>query len=773
MLCELIRANQGELPMSRNIVNLMPDEIKKGYDLIPYWNWTNDEKGARPNKYSQGQTYPDDHPSWVTAADSDRVAIRLNNLILVDYDGNKPEAVGEIPTTDELATALGFTDAQSLFDTALIQYNDEMDSLHFLFKAPDDFNVTDFKQSNSGTTEHFWKWIDIKTGNQLCYLKESKTALLRAVDSYPTAPQIITDQLKRESTHVQQDFDNTIKCSDHQIQLAEDWLHLACDEMVNTEDGGRNAALNTLAVTVAGLVAGGALDNQASHTLLFDSAMQAGCERSETIATLESAWSAGFSTPRRDAPYIKSNKPLSDIFAGHVVNDTNINVEDDAALTTALESGELDANDPDIGMLHAHYTYFRDNWVMNTQGRYIDKFSLTDYNKTSFDALHHDRMPVKTGSKSFKKHKASDVWEACNGIVVADLFYMPGGDDVVEYERKTYLNAYYPYEPKRPAQSEIDRITLLIKAHLCWLFEDINHQHIFFDWLAWQVQHTGELVGWLPLVMGCRGDGKSILFQLVTSAIGSNNTKMMGNNSINSQFQDWASNSAVTAFEEIKVEAKESRKIANDLKPFITEKRVTINGKNTKEMTIPNFCNYMAFTNEPDPISVAHDDRRWLILETQHFGKNTVTVRTQTDMKQHFDDMMNAVNLDKYAPAIHWALREHVISDGFVNNRFRAPQTEFGTELSAQTASEKENRLQEYLDNAHFSDGRSGRLIDHVDGFQIADFRGVMPENWFADNKKPSKPVLGKWLRNLGYEHASRISSTTGKSVKSFKRTGV
>ena len=760
--------------MSSDIVKQIPSEIKQQYDFIPFANWDESEKGKRPAPYKLKQTYPDNHPLWAKASDSDRVGIRLNNLILVDYDGNKPEATGEIPSPHELATALGFTSTQSLYDTCLIQYNPEMTSLHFLFKAPDDFNVTDFKQSNSGTTEHFWKHIDIKTGNQLVYLKESKTANLRASDSYPLAPSVITDQLKREAVHVDHsDFDNTITCTEHQIQLAEDWLHLACDEMENTEDGGRNAALNTLAITVAGLVAGGALDNQASHTLLFDSAMKAGCERSETIATLESAWSAGLATPRRDAPYIRSIKPASEVFAGHTINDTNINVRADMELTEALSDGTLDANDPNIGVLHQHYVYFRENWVMNTQGRYIDKFSLTDYNKISFDALHHDRMPVKTGSKSFKKHKASDVWEACSGTIVADLFYMPGGDDIVEYERKTYLNAYYPYEPERPPQSEIDRMTLLIKVHLNWLFEDINHQHIFFDWLAWQVQHTGELVGWLPLVMGCRGDGKSILFQLVTAAIGSNNTKMMGNKSVNSDFQDWAKNSAVTAFEEIKVENKDSRRVANDMKPFITEKRVTINPKGTKEVTMPNFCNYIAFTNEPDPISVACDDRRWLILETQHFGKNTVTIRTQTDMKQHFDDMMSAVNLDKHAPAVHWALREHVISDEFVNNRFRAPQTEFGTELNAQTASEKENRLQEYLDNAHFSDGRPGRLIDHHDGFQIQDFRVVMPENWFADNKKPSKPVLGKWLRNLGYEHASRISSVTGKSIKSFKRTEV
>ena len=761
--------------MSLDIVNLISPNIKEGYDFIPYADWCG-TKGPRPAPYAQSQTYPDDHPLWTKAADSDRVGIRLNNLILIDYDGNKENAKGEIPDVAELATALGFTSSQSLFDECLIQWNDEMTSLHFFFIAPPEFNVTDFLQTTTVTkdTEHFWRHIDIKTGNQITYLKESKTTLLRAVDTYPQAPQIVMDQLKRKTVHVQTDFDATIKCSDHQIQLAEDWLHMALIELAEMgENTGRNAELNTIACTASGLVAGGALDNQAAHTLLFESAIKAGLERSETIATLESAWSAGFSTARRDAPYIKSNKPLSDIFAGHVVNDTNINVEDDAALTTAIESGELDASDPDIGMLHAHYTYFRENWVMNREGRFISRNTLADYNKTSFDVMYNDKMPVKTGSKSFKKHKPSEVFEASMPTVVSDTMYKPGDKQLFDYEGLKYLNSYIPYEPERPSSQEVAHVTITLLNHLNWLFKDKVHQSYILDWMAWNVQRPGDLIGWIPLIMGARGDGKSVLFELVTAAVGSRNAKMMTNNSINSSFQSWAVGSAVTAFEEIKIDAKDSRRIANDMKPFITEARVTVNIKNKAEQTVPNNTNYIAFSNESDPISIASGDRRWMILETEHFGKNSVTARTQTDMKAHFDAIKDLVNHKRFHPAVHHMLKEHVISDEFINHRFRAPQTTFSTALTEQTTTETEQRLQEYLDHAHFSDGRAGRIIDHVDGFKVQDFRPVMPDTWFNDgNKKPSPIRLGKYLRNLGYEHERRLCSD-GTWAKTFKRVGV
>jgi len=176
--------------MSRDIVDQLPQHIKPLYDFIPFANWDDSEKGSRPAPYKLKQTYPDSHALW-NKSEHDRVGVRLNNLVLVDYDGNKEGAVGEIPSPTELATALGYDDLQELYDQTLIQWNDEMTSLHFLFLAPSDFNVTDFKQSNQGTTEHFWKHIDIKTGNQLVYLKKSKTARLWDPQLYPPAPTIV------------------------------------------------------------------------------------------------------------------------------------------------------------------------------------------------------------------------------------------------------------------------------------------------------------------------------------------------------------------------------------------------------------------------------------------------------------------------------------------------------------------------------------------------------------------------------------------------------
>jgi hypothetical protein len=758
--------------MSAVILNQFTSEIKQQYDFIPYANWDNSVKGSRPAPYKLKQRYDDSHELW-GKSELDRIGIRLNQLVLVDYDGNKENAVGEIPSVSELATALGYDSQQSLFDASLMQWNEEMTSLHFLFVAPPEFNVTDFKQHNGGTEDFFWKHIDIKTANQLVYLKTAKTALLRDPSTYDIAPPTVMEQLKERSVKsTSDDFDYNHKASDHQIELAEQWLHIACTEMQNAEDGGRNNKLNSLACTVAGLVAGGALENSAAYTLMFEAAIAAGCEYSETVNTLASAWEEGGKTPRRDAPYLGTKQTASEAFEGQVIHNTNVDTKADNAITELVKSGVVSDTDPDVGILHEQYKFFMENWVMNKAGNFINRNTLADFNKAAFNTMHLHMMPVRPGSKSMKKFDPSEVFEKANPTVISDVMYRPDQPRVFNYEGIDYLNSYIEFNPARPSDADIAYIRTLLQRHLSWLFADPDHRRYMLDWMAWQVQRTGELIGWVPLIMGCLGDGKSVLADLVSAAIGTRNVKSVGNKSINSEFQDWAVGASVGVFEELKTEERKSKQVANDLKPFITELRPSATGKGTKSRDIYNTMNYIAFSNEANPIAITVGDRRWLVLETQHFGKNNVIERTQTDMEEHFDRIMETARDGKFAPAVHWMLREHVMSDEFEKkHRKRAPQTVFSHSLNEQTVSEKENRLQEYLDNATFLDGRSGRLLADPDGFQVQDFRPMMPDNWFQGmDKKPSAIILGRWLRNLGYEHASRVSVVDGRIIKTFKK---
>lgn len=762
--------------MSSGILQQCLNLHNNQYDFIPYSDWNNDGN-TRPAPYKLNQLYSWSDSRW-SNSDPDRVGIRLNRLVLVDYDGNKEDAQGEIPSVQELASTLGFASAADLYDSSLIQWNQEQTSLHFFFQLPESVTVDEIRQNNGLKSDRpfFWKHIDLKTGNQLTYLKTGKEFRLPDINGLPVAPQSILDQLvKPEREVVQSDtFIPDVPVSDHQRERAEEWLTETCIEMAAMSEGDRNIHLNNIACTTSGLVAGGALDNQFAFSSLFNSACEAGLGRHEVQATLESAWFEGFRTPRREPPWSgKVAQTASEMFSGLEISNTNIDAEAEKQLTELFQ--ELPEDDPDMGMIFAQAKAFKDEWVMTGAAKYTNVETLAEYQKTAFDQMFASQMPIKPG-RGFKRFKPSEIAEKAGMRVVSELAYRPDKDRLFYDNNVLFLNSYRPFNPARPDDTEVNRVRTLIYNHVDWLIEDKSYQRLVLDWMAWQVQNTGRLIRWAPLVMGAFGDGKSALGNLVAAAVGGHNSKQATTESLCRDFQPWAHGALLTTIEELSVPGRIGDKVYNMMKIYIENNKIPVNDKQTKEVTVKNTVSYMAFSNFSNPIPIPPSDRRWLVLQTRHFGLNSVTNRTQTDMRRHFDDLMNIINNEEHHPAIHWALKDHIISDDFSNTIGRAPVTEFANQLVTETASENELLLQAYLENARLTDG--SLLLECEHGFRITDFYPFIPNNYFSGfDKKPSDKIIGRWLRKLGYERkhrrvAAEYSDQTlaGTVISTFKQ---
>ena len=154
------------------------------YDLIPWYEELN-----KPSPFKKGQTYDTSDPKWNKASNT-QVGIRLNELVLIDWDGYKSDTTAY----DELAEKLSMTPDELL--EHCVQWNKDNSSLHFLFKLPGNINLASIKNSNDGK---WLKGIDIKTGNQLCYIKTKKQN--RFVDFSPAVvPSVVVDALKSHDT---------------------------------------------------------------------------------------------------------------------------------------------------------------------------------------------------------------------------------------------------------------------------------------------------------------------------------------------------------------------------------------------------------------------------------------------------------------------------------------------------------------------------------------------------------------------------------------------
>lgn len=156
----------------------------KGYTPIPIIN-------GKPLPFGNGETYPPNHNAWLKAT---MVGIRLDSLILVDVDGNKAEDDGDQPPSiEELAKKLGLS-SMPMF----VQTNGEGNSLHYLFCWPHGTYRQNCRQSADGA----YRYIDIKTGNQLMYIKPHKfltNAELPDLECIPIATEQIINHLCRNN----------------------------------------------------------------------------------------------------------------------------------------------------------------------------------------------------------------------------------------------------------------------------------------------------------------------------------------------------------------------------------------------------------------------------------------------------------------------------------------------------------------------------------------------------------------------------------------------
>lgn len=149
--------------------------LNNGFSAIP---WLTIEGETKPRKFKANK-YPLDHNAWVNYPHS-IFSIHLQNTILIDIDANKHGAESVAQLTEKLCDVLGIDEFD--LDLAEFQRNDNRDSLHYLFKAPDGFNSINHQQSNDGK---LIKNIDFKTGNQLVHIKEGKTVTWQNVDDLP------------------------------------------------------------------------------------------------------------------------------------------------------------------------------------------------------------------------------------------------------------------------------------------------------------------------------------------------------------------------------------------------------------------------------------------------------------------------------------------------------------------------------------------------------------------------------------------------------------
>ena len=179
-------------------------------------------------------------------------------------------------------------------------------------------------------------------------------------------------------------------------------------------------------------------------------------------------------------------------------------------------------------------------------------------------------------------------------------------------EDQILVNSFVPITTERRSGD----VTPFLK-HVKKMVPDFNDRGILIAYMAACVQHLGVKFQWTPLLQGMEGNGKTILINCISAAVGNRYTHLpnasdLGGNG--AKFNSWIQNKLFIGVEEIYV--SDRREVSDALKPLITNSRIEIQGKGANQVTGDNRANFFMCSNHKDAIMKTRGDRRYCVFFT-------------------------------------------------------------------------------------------------------------------------------------------------------------
>jgi hypothetical protein len=283
--------------------------------------------------------------------------------------------------------------------------------------------------------------------------------------------------------------------------------------------------------------------------------------------------------------------------------------DDAAAVIAEVERKEL-------GRVEKSQWYERFAYIQDDES-YFDMQDRREISRQTFNALFrhipcksiHGKNPKVEASVSFDENRQTMGAKALVGIT-----YAAGESVIVARDGDLYGNRW---RDARPAVGSGDVTPWL--EHCRALVPNADELEHIFDVMAFKVQHPETKINHAVLHGGDQGSGKDTMWAPFIWAVCGPHLKNRGlldNDTMSSQF-GYALESEILILNELKEpDAKERRALANKLKPIIAAppEMLTVNRKGLHPYQMANRVFVLAFSNDPVPISLDSQDRRWFCV---------------------------------------------------------------------------------------------------------------------------------------------------------------
>ena len=318
--------------------------------------------------------------------------------------------------------------------------------------------------------------------------------------------------------------------------------------------------------------------------------------------------------------------------------------------------------------LNENEVAWSDNWAyIDSHGRYVELATGNIYRTESFNIICQHLVP---DSQNTTRQTAS-FWVRSNSLieVLNSTGYAPHREErVYEWKGQRVYNTFkrntVPETAEHYSDSGREGIELIKKHIDAICANEPGANAILLDWLAWQIQRTGEKIRWVPVIFGQEGTGKTIISRVLAAALGEANISTVSPVQATSSFNGWATNAAVIVLEELKISGSNRHATVNAIKPLVTDDVIQINDKGVSQFQCENTANYICFSNHVDCIPVTDTDRRWWMISTPKL--------TLDQGSEYFSRLNFTIN--NHGSEIRKWLSEHKISEKFTGMH-RAPET--------------------------------------------------------------------------------------------------
>ena len=270
---------------------------------------------------------------------------------------------------------------------------------------------------------------------------------------------------------------------------------------------------------------------------------------------------------------------------------------------------------------------------------------------------------------------------------------------------------------------------------LARLLPDPTDRAILMSWCCGVAQNPGKKPLWAPVIQGTEGNGKSLIGECLSYAIGKRYTHAPRAKEIGSPYNGWMEDKMLIIVNEIHMDSR--RQALDDLKPFITETTVPIRRMHQTEANKFVPLAWYLTTNHKDAVIKSRADRRYAVFFSAQQSRDDVE---RTFPGEFFPQLWDWLRNGGFRYVAHYFMttRADPRFDPF-DGCVRAPQTSSTNEAMAATAGGVESEIVEAIES-----DRRGFRNGWVSSFaldQLLRERGV----------RMTRPRIASMLSDMGY----------------------